>query len=112
MFLYLVSWEDYVYHYISGGIYKSKGFFSGHISATRLSTLLPSYNRSVLYNGIFLSISLFIEEEIAIANNLLEELFSIIESDFMVFFFILYLYRHFLIQRNLFLLDMFLLNMF
>lgn len=51
MFDSIVDWEDYVHHYVSGGVYRSKGFFSSYISADRLSVLLPSYIRPDVYNG-------------------------------------------------------------
>lgn len=47
----VANWDDYIHHYVSGGVYRSKGFFSSYISADRLSVLLPSYVRPDVYNG-------------------------------------------------------------
>lgn len=51
MFDRVANWDDYVHHYVSGGVYRSKGFFSSYISADRLAVMLPSYVRPDVYNG-------------------------------------------------------------
>ena len=47
----LVSWEKYVRHYAHNGVYKSRGFFGGHITCEELTRMLPTYDRAVLYDG-------------------------------------------------------------
>lgn len=48
---HLVSWEKYVHHYAHNGVYKSRGFFGGHITCEELTHMLPTYDRAVLYDG-------------------------------------------------------------
>ena len=50
--LQLVSWEKYVRHYAHNGVYKSRGFFGGHITCEELTRMLPTYDRAVLYDRI------------------------------------------------------------
>lgn len=83
--LQLVSWEKYVRHYAHNGVYKSRGFFGGHITCEELTRMLPTYDRAVLYDGGARYALSLAEADAKAASQLIVQLFGIVEKDFLDF---------------------------